>query len=316
MDSSKVDEVIFEFPPFLRVYKDGRKERIQNSEFIPPSSIDPTTGVSSKDVVIDPKSGLSARLYLPKLKQPQTNKLPLLIYFHGGGFCIETAFTAAYHFYLNSLVAEANVVAISVDYRRAPEHPLPIAYEDSWTSLQWLVSQSKEEEWFKNYVDFNRVFMAGDSAGANIAHNMAIRAGYMDLNGLKINGIILIHPYFVGNEPIGSEVGNVTMDMAKKLWTFVCPLTTGMDDPLINPVKDPHFSRLGCKRVLVCVAEKDGLRDRGKFYHEELGKSEWDGVVEFMEAEGENHVFHLFNPSCKKAVDLMSSVVSFIHTSE
>ncbi|PIA46363.1 hypothetical protein AQUCO_01500115v1 [Aquilegia coerulea] len=283
MDSSKVDEVVFDFPPFLRVYKDGRKERIQNSEFIPPS-IDPTTGVSSKDVVIDPQTGVSARLYLPKLKDPQT-KLPLVVYFHGGGFCIETAFTATYHNYLNSLVAEANVVAISVDYRRAPDHPVPIAYEDSWTSLQWVGSQSKEEEWFKNYVDFDRVFMAGDSAGANIAHNMAIRAGYSDLNGLKFNGIVLIHPYFAGNEPIGSEV-------------------------------DPNFSRLGCKRVLVCVAEKDGLRDRGKFYYEELGKSEWDGVVEFMEAEEENHVFHLFNYTCKNAVDLMKRVVSFINTSE
>ncbi|PIA46354.1 hypothetical protein AQUCO_01500108v1 [Aquilegia coerulea] len=307
------NQVVFDFPPFLRVYKDGHEERIRNVVFIPPS-YDLITGVSSKDVVIDPQTNVSARLYLPKVKTHSQTKLPFLIYIHGGGFCIESAFSPTYHNYLNSLVAKANVVAISVDYRKAPEYPLPIAYEDSWTSLQWVVSQSKKEEWFKKYADFNRVFMVGDSSGANIVHNMAIRAGIMDLNGLKINGIVLIDPYFAGSEPIGFEVGNVFMDLLKKLWFFVCPLTTGIDDPLINPVKDPNFSRLGCKRVLVCVAEFDVLRDRGEFYYKKLRKSGWNGVVEHMESKREFHVFHLSNPTSKHAIHLMKRVVSFINT--
>ncbi|KAF9622497.1 hypothetical protein IFM89_031901 [Coptis chinensis] len=308
MDSSK-DEIVFEFPPFLRIYKDGRQERILNSEFIPPST-DPITGVSSKDVVIQPETGLSARLYLPKVTDPQT-KLPLLIYFHGGAFVIETAFSPTYHNYLNLLVAEANVVAVSVDYRRAPEHPLPIAYEDSWTSLQW--ASQTEEEWLKNYADFDRVFMAGDSAGANIAHNMAIRAGYSELNKFKINGIVLVHPYFAGVEPVGGEVST---EVGRKLWTAVCPTTSGLDDPFVNPVNDPKFSKLGCKRVLVCVAEIDTLKHRGRYYYENLGKNGWEGVVEFMEAEGENHVFHLFSPTCEKAGDLMKRVAAFMNGAE
>lgn len=315
MDSSKSGEIEFEFPPFIRLYKDGRRERILLSENLPPS-VDPTTGVSSKDVLIEPETGLSARLYLPKITDPQ-KKLPLVIYFHGGGFVIETAFSPAYHHYCNSLVAEANVVVISVDYRRAPEHDLPIAYEDSWTSLQWAVSQSNEEEWLKNYVDFDRVFMAGDSAGANIAHNMAIRLGVDKLQGLKVDGTVLIHPYFTGSEAVGAEAGNlIGMKIAGKMWKTVCPTTTGSDDPLINPAKDLNLSRLGCKRVLVCVAEKDGLRERGRFYYEELGKSGWSGVLEFMEVKGENHVFHLFDPTCENAKDMMKRLVSFINTSE
>lgn len=46
---------------------------------------------------------------------------------------------------LNKLVAEANVVAVSVDYRLVPEHPLPAAYEDSWTALQWVASHASED---------------------------------------------------------------------------------------------------------------------------------------------------------------------------
>ncbi|KAL5706015.1 hypothetical protein ACHQM5_024232 [Ranunculus cassubicifolius] len=314
MDSTKPEEIDFEFPPFIRVYKDGRAERILITDIVPPS-IDPTTGVSSKDLVIQPETGLSARLYLPKVVDP-TKKLPLLIYFHGGGFIIETAFSPTYHHYLNQLVAEANVVAVSVDYRKAPEHPVPVAYEDSWKSLEWVVSQSKDEEWLKKYADFDRVFMAGDSAGANIAHNMAIRAGVSELNGLKIYGIALIHPYFCGAEPIGSEIGNQLMIFAGKLWNVVCPSATGLDDPFVNPVKDPNLSRLGCKKVLVCVAEQDALRDRGEFYFDYLKESEWNGVVEYMESEGENHVFHLFNPACENAKNMMTKLVSFINSAE
>ncbi|CDP16411.1 unnamed protein product [Coffea canephora] len=58
-------------------------------------------------------------------------KLPLLVYLHGGGFFIKFAFSPTYHAHLNVVVAEAGVVAVSINYRFAPEHPLPIAYEDS-----------------------------------------------------------------------------------------------------------------------------------------------------------------------------------------
>ncbi|KAL5724840.1 hypothetical protein ACHQM5_008051 [Ranunculus cassubicifolius] len=306
-------EVTYEFPPFIRVYKDGHSERILHSKFIPPS-LDSSTGVTSKDVIIDSKTGVSARLYLPQNVNP-LNKLPLLIYIHGGGFCIESAFSPTYHNYLNSLVAESNVVGVSVEYRRAPESPLPICYEDSWTALQWVISQSGEEEWFKNYADFGRVFLAGDSAGGNIAHNVAIRAGVSQLKELNIVGLVLIHPLFIGVEPVGDEVINLNHQRAGKLWRAVCPAATDSDDPRINPVKDPEFSRLGTKRVLVCVAEKDALKDRGRLYYEKLGESGWDGVVEFMETQGVKHVFHLYNPSCEKARELMKRVVSFLSDS-
>ncbi|GMP38224.1 hypothetical protein CsSME_00009556 [Camellia sinensis var. sinensis] len=317
MASSTAEEITHDFPPFIRVYRDGRVERLIGNDVVPPS-INPDTGVQSKDVVIDPEIGLSARLYIPQTPNPH-HKLPLLVYFHGGGFCIETAFSPTYHNYLNSLVAEANIVVVSVDYRRAPEHPLPIAYDDSWAAVKWVGSHSTAdggEVWLKEYVDFDRVFFAGDSAGGTIAHNMAIRVGSDGLDRVKIVGMVLIHPYFVRKGPIGSEGddGNkIGKAAADKFWLLVYPSSRGPDDPLINPVVDPKFSSVVCDKVLVCVAEKDFLKDRGWYYKEELGRSGWGGVVEIMEVAGEDHVFHLIKPTCENAVAMLKRVACFLN---
>ncbi|CAL5377326.1 unnamed protein product [Camellia sinensis] len=322
MDSTPAEEIVHDFPSHVRVYKDGRVVRFKGTNTVPPST-NPDIGVQSKDVVIDPETGLSARLYIPN--NPLHNKLPILVYFHGGGFCTETAFTLTYHNYLNSLVAEASVVVVSVDYRRAPEHPLPIAYDDSWAAVKWVASHSSAgggEIWLKEYVDFDRVFFAGDSAGGNIAHNMGIRVGSHGLDGVKFVGMVLIHPFFGGKSPIGSEGSNselinseliIGKEVADKLWLFVSPSSSGSDDPLINPVVDPKFSSLVCDKVFVCVAEKDFFKDRGWYYKEELGKSGWGGVVEIMEAAGEGHSFHLFNPTCDNAVAMLKRVACFLN---
>merc|ERR1712183_819716 len=313
MDSSNSAEIAYD-SPFLKIYKDGRVERIAGTEIVPPS-LDAQTGVESKDIVISPETGLSARLYIPKSTKESQKKLPLLVYFHGGGFCIETAFSPQYHNYVNSFVAEANVVAVSVEYRRAPEDPLPIAYDDSWAALKWVASHS--DEWLKNYADFERVYFAGDSAGANIAHHMGLRMGTEGLVGLKLDGIVLVHPYFWGEEAIGGEATEAEKKVhIDRLWRFTFPATSGSDDPYINPAKDPKLGSLGCRRVLVCIAEKDLLRDRGWYYRELLEKSEWEGAVEVMEAPGEEHVFHLMNPTCENGKAMLKRIVSFIYQGE
>eukprot|EP00262_Sarcandra_glabra_P015496 TRINITY_DN4784_c0_g2_i1.p1 TRINITY_DN4784_c0_g2~~TRINITY_DN4784_c0_g2_i1.p1 ORF type:complete len:317 (+),score=21.15 TRINITY_DN4784_c0_g2_i1:190-1140(+) len=313
MDSNR--EIAYEFLPFLRAYKDGHIERLVGTATVPPS-LDPQTGVSSKDVLITPDGTLSARLYRPKLTQ-NSPKFPILFYFHGGGFLVESSSSPTYHNYLNSLVSKANVLAVSVEYRRAPEHPLPTAYDDSWAALQWVASHAGSsteapapEVWVTEHADFERVFLAGDSAGANIAHNMTMRAGR---NVLTIQGVVLIHPYFWGSKAIGSEgsLDSVAKMAADELTAFVC---RDLDDPMINPMAPsaPSLAELGCSRVLICVAEKDLLKGRGWIYYDGLRKSGWGGVVEILESEGEKHVFHLYNPDSEKAQAMMERVVSFL----
>ncbi|XP_020213139.1 probable carboxylesterase 12 [Cajanus cajan] len=316
MDSSS-SEVAQDFSPFLKIFKDGRLVRLMGCDVLPPSR-DPATDVESKDVVISKDDDVSARIFLPKLHHP-TQKLPLLVYFHGGGFCIETPFSPPYHNFLNSIVSKAHIVAVSVHYRRAPEHPVPVAHEDSWASLKWAaahVGGDGPEEWLNRHADFGRVFFAGDSAGANISHHMGIRVGTHGLPGLDLRGIVLVHPFFWGVERIGSEAQKAEgVGIVDNLWRFTCPASSGSDDPLMNPAKDPNLGKLGCERVLVCVAENDLLKDRGWYYKELLDKCGWKGVVEVMEAIGEGHVFHLLDPDSHNAVSLLDRIASFINHS-
>ncbi|KAL5992736.1 hypothetical protein ACLOJK_013655 [Asimina triloba] len=311
------DEISLELLPLLRMYKDGRVERLRGTETVPPS-IDPKTGVSSKDVEIAPELGVSARLYLPKLDLAAPNqKFPFLVYYHGGGFIIESPFSPLYHPYLNSLVADSNVIAVSVHYRRVPEHPLPAAYDDAWTALKWTASHASggPEPWLRDHGNFDRVFIAGDSAGGNITHNVAMRAGTEELgNGVKIHGAVLIQPYFWGAELIGDEMNSADKDLPGRVWMLSSPSTTGLDDPLINPMAAaaPSLSSLGCERVLTFVAGKDTLRDRDRLYHQTLVSSGWTGEAEIFETEGEDHVFQLFDPGCEKAAVMMKRFVDYL----
>ncbi|KAF7144228.1 hypothetical protein RHSIM_Rhsim05G0082100 [Rhododendron simsii] len=295
--ASTATEITHDFPPFFRVHKDGTIDRFgRQPEFAPPSD-DPQSPVRSKDVLISPVTGVSARLYLPTtttspLPSPPQKKLPLLVYVHGGGFCLGSASSPKFHHFVTSLAAEASIAVVSVDYRLPPEHPLPIAWVFSHES------GSGPDPWINDHVDFTRVFVGGESAGANIANNVAIRAG---LGGLKFMGLVLVHPFFGGKEE-------------DKMYKFMCPSSSGLaDDPRLNPAADPGLPRMGCERVLFCVAEKDFLRDRGLGYYEALGKSGWVGEREIMESEGEGHGFHLFDPDCEKAAVLLKRVASFLN---
>lgn len=310
-------EIAHDFFPLIRVYKDGRIERLMGESLVPAES-DPETGVHIKDVEIDPEINLSARLYLPKNVDP-VQKIPLFVYFHGGAFAIESASSPTYHKHLSMVAAEANVVIVSVNYRLAPEYPLPIAYEDSWVALKWVTAHANgdgHEPWLKDHADFNRVYFGGDSAGGNIAHNVAIRVGLEKLEGVKLDGIFLACPFFWGKDPIDGEAENLgAQNYIEKLWLFVNPNSSGLDDPLINPEKNPKLSSLGCEKVLVYVAGKDPLRYRGFYYKEALEKSGWPGTVEFVEIKDEEHVFHLFAPTAEKAMGVVKKLVSFLNQS-
>ncbi|KAL3507923.1 hypothetical protein ACH5RR_033305 [Cinchona calisaya] len=317
--ASNTNDIVKDLFPLIRVYKDGKVERLFGSQYVPPSQEDPITGISSKDIIISP--GISARLYLPKITDPNKN-LPILLYIHGGGFCIESAFSSDHHRHVNLLVSQANVIAVSVEYRLAPEHPLPAAYQDCWAALQWVASHVensniKREPWLINHGNFNKLYVGGDSAGANIVHNVVMRAGSENLFGdVKIFGAFLTQPYFWASSLTSkNSTDNLAESLANNIWMFVYPSAPkGFDNPMINPLADdaPSLSGLGCSRLLVNVAEKDILRDRAILYVEAVRKSGWKGEVELFQVEGKDHSFHIFNPDDEEAKNQMQIVASFL----
>ncbi|MCD9560865.1 hypothetical protein HAX54_019686 [Datura stramonium] len=309
---SEDNEVVADHYPFIRIYKNGRVERfyhLHNFCYIPPApDSDPVTDVSSKDVTIN--SHVSARLYLPKTIN---QKLPIIVFYHGGGLILGSAFFNKFHHFLNLLVSESKSIAVSVDYRLAPEHDVSTVYEDSWTALQWVASS--QDSWLTSYGDFDKVFIFGESGGANIAFNMAMRAGREKLNrDVKLNGSILACPYFV----IPHENVDVENSAAYELWSkVICPkLGSPFDCPMINPLckTGPSLSELGCSKLLMCMVEKDEMvpgEIQMKFV-EGLKKSGWNGEFMFILVEGESHSFFIENPDTERATDLIKQFASFV----
>ncbi|CAN0922260.1 Probable carboxylesterase 2 [Linum grandiflorum] len=371
-------QVATEFPGTIKINTDGTIHRLRDTDFVPPSSS--SSGVSSKDVLFHPDSNLSARLHLP----PSTDhrKLPLVLYFHGGGFCISSPFCSKYNRYASRIAAESQSLVVSFDYRKAPEHPIPAAYEDSnklplviyyhgggffaastsskeyhtslnrlvaesrvilvsinyrlapenpiptpyddaFAALRWIFSgEAKEAEpWLKDYADFERVYLAGDSCGANMSHHFAMNKRKLELESgrtVVIRGIAMIHPYFWGKDPIGAEMKDgFRKSMVDNWWMFICRSEKGCDDPLINPFAEGSGSGqldgLGCERVLVIVAGDDILKDRGRLYYEKLVGSGWKGTAEFVETEGKDHVFHIIEPDCVEAKGVLKRLAYFFN---
>lgn len=106
---------------------------------------EPPPGITEKDIKIPVRDGteILARVFAPEA-EGQT-ALPILIFFHGGGFCIGNRYDDLES--NRAIAARAKVVVVSLEYRLAPEHPFPQAIHDGLDSLHWVgvppfVSQS------------------------------------------------------------------------------------------------------------------------------------------------------------------------------
>lgn len=297
-------DIAHDISPFFVVYKNGNIKRLIGGPLMIPAP-ETLDGAKIKDVVISAEPKVTVRIFLPESTSPG-QKLPVFFYIHGGGFSIESALGQGYTCYVAAVASKCNVIAVSVDYRLAPEAPIPACFDDSWTALKWVVSHatgSGTDPWINEHGDFGRVFIAGDSAGGTITNTVAIWATVKGLEcDVKVTGIILLCPFF-GHE--------VELD---KVWKYCCNEETGVNDPRLNPAANSDLlAKLAGDKALIFTAECDFLRGRGVTYYEALKKSEWKGQVEHVETQGEDHVFHLFKPESEKAAAIMKRINSFIN---
>lgn len=108
---------------------------------------------------------LPVRLYAPQASEP----LPVLVYLHGGGFTIGSL--ATHDVLCRTLSHLAHCAVLSVAYRLAPEHRFPVAFEDAWDAVAWLVQHGADHG-----LDRGRIAVGGDSAGGTLAAACALQA--------------------------------------------------------------------------------------------------------------------------------------------
>lgn len=300
-DPNQHGSVIEEIEGLIKVYKDGHVERPQIVPCVT-SALAPELGVNSEDIAIDKSTNIWARFYAPASQK----KLPLLLYFHGGGFCVGSAAWSCYHALLSKLANRAECIIMSVNYRLAPENPLPAAYEDGLKALMWLKQAALSEvgDWWSKNCNFARIFLAGDSAGANIAHNVAKKLGSIVLKPLALKGTILIQPFFGGEARTNSDKNltqpprsPLTLAASDTYWRLALPCGSNRDHPWCNPAMKESTKQGDVKLLptMVCISEMDILKDRNLEFCGALARA--GKRVERVTYKGVGHAFQILSKS-------------------
>ena len=206
-----------------------------------------------------PGGEVPVRIYRPPSEVP----LPVVVYFHGGGWVIGDI--ASHDASCHRLAVGVPAVVVSVDYRRAPEHPFPAAVDDCEAVTAWVAEQAPALG-----ADPTRLAVAGDSAGGNLAAVVARRA--RDAGGPPIAFQLLIYPATDMTRSLPSHIENGSgylLDTDTMAWFTGHYL--GDRDPR-QPDASPLFVEdlSGLPPALVVTAGFDPLRDEGEAYADRM----------------------------------------------
>ncbi|KAK9071406.1 hypothetical protein SSX86_009975 [Deinandra increscens subsp. villosa] len=316
----KTGSVVEEISGLIRVHKGGYVERppiVPHASCMVPSGLE----VVATDVMINKFTNLWARVYAPS-NRSFSSKRPLVVYFHGGGFCVGSASWVCYHDFLINLTRDANCVVVSVNYRLAPENRLPAAYDDGINVMIWLAQEaSKGTVSGLKGCDYSSIYLAGDSSGANIAYHVASRLVSRPV--LTPKGIILIQPFFGGESRTMSEKHStqavnsaLTLAVSDTYWRLALPLGFTRDHPWCNPLARgaPRLSDMRLFKTLVCVAELDILKDRNLEFSANLASM--GAAVQTVIHRDVGHAFqilHNFAHARTRTREMMTHVRDFIN---
>ncbi|XP_057501980.1 probable carboxylesterase 18 [Actinidia eriantha] len=275
-----------------------------------PPSAKPMNGVTSSDITIDVTRNLWFRLFTPA----DADMLPVIVYFHGGGFVFFSASTKPYDEFCRRLAENIPAVVVSVNYRLAPEHRFPAQFDDAFDTLKFL-----DSDFLPPKADLSRCFVTGDSAGGNIAHQVALRSAASEggFRRLRIAGVIAIQPFFGGEERTESElrlthVPFVNTERSDWMWKAFLPEGSDRNHEGVNFLSDPksaHISGLNFPATLVFVGGFDPLQDWQRRYYDWLKESGKEAYLgEYPQA---THAVYGF-PELPEASQLITEVRDFI----
>lgn len=134
-----------------------------------------------------PAGAIRCRLYLPDEAQQAPGAL---VYFHGGGFALGGI--EGWHGLMRDLVRQSGVAAISVDYRRSPEHRFPAQFDEAVAVVRHFAAAPGSHG-----IDGRRLAIGGDSAGANLA--LAAACALRDAGEMPLRAMLLFYGVYSGD---------------------------------------------------------------------------------------------------------------------
>ena len=209
---------------------------------------------------------ITLRIYTPRaLAAGET--LPMLLYFHGGGFVagdIDTHDAIARY-----LSKHADAIAVSVDYRRAPEYRYPTQIDDAYAALAWVVEHASELRG-----DAGRIAVAGDSAGGTLTAVMTQLAA--ERGGPRIAFQAMIYPWLDlrpgTSSPSRLQFGGGEYFLANAdleyMLTLYLPDGTSSTDSRVSPLLYDDLA--GMPPAVIMNAGCDPVCDDGKTYADRL----------------------------------------------
>jgi acetyl esterase len=207
-----------------------------------------------------PAGEIPVRVYTPAGEGP----LPVVVYFHGGGWVIGDLEVVDQP--CRQLASAAGAIVVSVDYRLAPEHRYPAAFDDCYAATVWVGAHAAEIGG-----DPARLAVAGDSAGGNLAAAVALAA--RDRGGPELAAQLLIYPVTDFNFGTASYQDNregylLTKGSMQWFWAHYLGAQDLDKDPYACPLRAD--SLVGLPPAYVATSEYDPLRDEGEAYARRL----------------------------------------------
>ena len=239
---------------------------------------------------------MKLRLYRPSTAQ----SAPVMVYFHGGGWCIGTLDT--HDNLCRHLARITGMNVVSVDYRLAPEHVFPAALDDAYAATRWVADHAAELS-----CDACQLMVAGDSAGGNLAIATCLRAKEDGWKGIAQQ--LLFYPVCdsrmdAPSHALYAQMPILTREAMAAMWRHYHPGVPA--HPLASIMQYPDVAAL--PPAVLVTAELDILRDEGEDFVKRLQQV---GVpVSTMRAEGMLHGFANFSTLVPTVARLLEAACS------
>ncbi|KAJ1292233.1 hypothetical protein BS78_02G376300 [Paspalum vaginatum] len=274
------------------------------------------SGVRSFDVTIDASRGIWARVFAPAAAD---RPLPVVVYYHGGGFALFSPAIGPFNGVCRRLCAAVGAVVVSVNYRLAPEHRWPAAYDDGVDSLRFIDDAGGVPGLGADVpVDLASCFLAGESAGGNIVHHVANRWAarwQASAKNVRVVGIFPVQPYFGGVERTESELRLegvapvVNLKRSDFSWTAFLPVGATRDHPAAHITDENADLADEFPPTFLVIGGFDPLMDWQRRYGDVLRRAGKE--VQVADFPGMFHGFYGF-PELPEATKVLQDMKAFV----